>query len=79
MLGGCPRGSYCASSCELDWRLRLLQVGVTAGYGYVEYPLMTFFFRFDQTLVFERHQVFLHPRDLLLGHAPALNVDCNAG
>jgi len=62
-----------------EWHLRFLRVGITAGYGYVKYPLMPFFFRFHQTLVSERHQVFFHPRYLLLGHAPALDIDCNAG
>jgi hypothetical protein len=62
-----------------EWHLRFLRVGVTAGYGYVKYPLMPFFFRFNQTLVSERHEVFFHPRYLLPGHAPALDIDCDPG
>jgi hypothetical protein len=35
--------------------LRFAQVGVPAGYRDVEHPLMTFFFRFYQTLIPQRH------------------------
>ena len=48
------------------------------GDRYMKYPLMALFFWFHQTLISQRHQVSLHPCYLLLGHAPALNVDRDA-
>src|ERR1700722_5307280 len=58
--------------------LRLVQIGVATRDRDVEYPLVPFFFRFYQALLLQRHHVVFHPRDLLLAHAAALNIDRNA-